>query len=586
MKNKIKLILSAILLFASCSGQNNSSNYSSKSESEINTSTKPPRPHTHEMSEWEIVKEADLFHTGEKERYCLSDDGYKESSIYYDFSEVEFKDKIYQYSGDEKEIRISGLLPKGIHVEYASNKRTELGTTFAKANFFNENNEIVETKEAYLTIVDYIGLPRIDINTENNAVINSKEEYTSSSISVSNCLDKFEMNNVSGGVRLRGNGTLGADKKPYRIKFDSKQSILGLNDGAKAKSWVLLAEYFDYSMLRNSSAFMLGDSLMDNKGYFSSDFTHINLYINNVFNGAYVLTEQQQVNKNRVDIYEPEKNEITKDIGYLLELDDYKDDVYFEISGSNHNAIDANGNNGGLPTKSYTIKSDIYSNEQKNFITKYTTNVYEIFYQAAVKNELYELDENFDLVKSTKFKTQYETINAVINVDSLIRSYILEEIMKDVDVGFSSYYMFVDFSKESKFKRMTFGAPWDFDWSSGNVNGDTYNTTGPYNSLHMGHMNPWLFLLSRTDFFNKMIMEYWDLFVKSGVFDFTYNQIEDISRTFRQDFAKNFQKWKVLGTSQHGYHSSDVYNIHSHMDASNCLKKWLKNRIEYLDFIW
>ena len=56
--------------------------------------------------------------------------------------------------------------------------------------------------------------------------------------------------------------------------------------------------------------------------------------------------------------------------------------------------------------------------------------------------------------------------------------------MKDIDVGFSSYYLFVDLSNESKFKKLTFGAPWDFDWSSGNVNGDFYyRTNNSYNSL-------------------------------------------------------------------------------------------------------
>lgn len=596
--NKMGLSLIMLLLISSCSNTNSSESTSnsevsnspviSNSTSESLSTTKPPRPHTHEMSEWVVTKEADLFHTGEKERHCLSDDGYQENDIYYDLSEVQFEDETYQYSGTQKKLTISGLLPKGIHVEYENNTQTSIGTTLAKAKFLDEDNNVVATKEAYLNVVAYMGLPRLDINTINSELINSKEVYTPSTISVSNCLSKYEMNSVSGGVRLRGNGTLEADKKPFRIKFDSKQNILGLNDGAKAKSWVLLAEYYDYSLLRNSSAFMLGDSLMDNKGYFSSDFTHVNLYVNNIFNGVYVLTEQQQVNKNRVDIYEPETNETSLDIGYLLEIDNYKDDIYFDIPSTSHSAIDSNGYQAEIPTRSYVIKSDIYANEQKEYISKYTTNVYEIFYQAVVNNCFYELDENHDLKLSTEITSQYEAINKVINVDSLFRSYILEEIIKDIDVGFSSYYLYVDFSAESKFKKMTFGAPWDFDWSSGNVdfNGKTYNTSGEYNSVHMEHMNPWLFLLSRSDFFEDTIKAYWELFTNSGVFDFVYRQIEDITVTYSQDFNRNFQKWDVLGKSLHVYHSSDVYNIHSHEDASDYLKNWLSRRIDYLNTIW
>ena len=46
-------------------------------------------------------------------------------------------------------------------------------------------------------------------------------------------------------MKGRGNTTWGLPKKPYQIKLDSKQDILGMG---KAKKWVLLANYGDRSL--------------------------------------------------------------------------------------------------------------------------------------------------------------------------------------------------------------------------------------------------------------------------------------------------------------------------------------------------
>ena len=42
------------------------------------------------------------------------------------------------------------------------------------------------------------------------------------------------------------------EKKPYQIKFLEKQEVLGMADD---KRWVLLAEHYDRSMIRNKLSF-------------------------------------------------------------------------------------------------------------------------------------------------------------------------------------------------------------------------------------------------------------------------------------------------------------------------------------------
>lgn len=104
-------------------------------------------------------------------------------------------------------------------------------------------------------------------------VIDSKINYTDMSFTISNSND--DLTNVSGGIRLRGNSTRVFSEKPYRIKFDKKQSLFGL---AKAKSWVLLADYLDSSGLHNYTALSLGGE-MDGLS-FTPTPNKVNVYLN------------------------------------------------------------------------------------------------------------------------------------------------------------------------------------------------------------------------------------------------------------------------------------------------------------------
>lgn len=148
----------------------------------------------------------------------------------------------------------------------------------------------------------------LTINTDGGASITSKENYVNSTISFTHSNDGWKLDAVTAGLRGRGNSTwLWYPKKPYRIKFEKKQSLMGL---PKAKSWVLLAEYRDPTNLMNSFVFELGQLM-------GLPYTNHNRYVELVLNGKnqglYHLTEQVQQNENRVAIDELN--------GYLIQLD-------------------------------------------------------------------------------------------------------------------------------------------------------------------------------------------------------------------------------------------------------------------------
>jgi hypothetical protein len=95
----------------------------------------------------------------------------------------------------------------------------------------------------------------VHINTFGAEVV-SKTKYIPMTLWIDNC--DSELEEVSGEIRLRGNTTRKYPKKPYRIKFEEKQSLFGLPE---AKSWVLLAEYLDPSALHNYTAFSIASQL-------------------------------------------------------------------------------------------------------------------------------------------------------------------------------------------------------------------------------------------------------------------------------------------------------------------------------------
>jgi len=109
-------------------------------------------------------------------------------------------------------------------------------------------------------------------------------------------------------IKVRGNSTSQTAKKPYRIQFGEKTSLFGRE---AAKSWVLLANFYDGTFALNAIAFELGRRLGLE---FTPTYQFVNLYINNKYMGIYQLTEQIQSNKGRVAINE-------KDGGWLVEFD-------------------------------------------------------------------------------------------------------------------------------------------------------------------------------------------------------------------------------------------------------------------------
>ena len=179
--------------------------------------------------------------------------------------------------------------------------------------------------QTYIVTISYSSLPVVYINTKNAAPVTSKENWLKETeIYITNA-GKYNVQYSESQIRGRGNTTWNYPKKPFAIKLDSKESVMGM---PKHKRWVLLANYVDKTCIRNSVAFEIArrSEGLDwtPRGY------HVDVVLNGVFMGNYFLCEQIKGDKNRVNITEMESTDIDEYSitgGYLLEVDKNFDEV-------------------------------------------------------------------------------------------------------------------------------------------------------------------------------------------------------------------------------------------------------------------
>jgi CotH protein. len=260
------------------------------------------------------------------------------------------------------------------------------------------------------------GLPIIFIYTKDGNPIVSKENYLQANVYVIDLENpKNDLTAVS-SVKGRGNDTWGLPKKPYRLKFNEKQSLFGLTD---AKNWILLANYRDYTLMMNSVAFELGQQ-------FGLPYTHhaipVEVVVNDVHLGSYVLTENKEVGKGRVNI--------DKSGGWFVEADNhYDEEPKFKSNILKLPLMISYPED--LPNSEYSfVKNDINQFEAKLFESNYPNNDF------------------MDLM----------------NVNTFIDYIMINDIVQNYDLLHpKSMYWY----KEGSDKKISLGPLWDFDWAFG-----------------------------------------------------------------------------------------------------------------------
>jgi len=257
-------------------------------------------------------------------------------------------------------------------------------------------------------------------------------------------------------VKTRGNSTWASVKKPFQIKLAVKTDLCQTGDSDNAsKTWILLANAFDPTLIHNTVAFDMSRQL----GLLTPDSRAVDLFFDHKYYGSYLLTEKVQVEKGRVNI---------DDNGYLLEMDlayGTQEDAY---------VIDSLGT-------CFVFKAPEEVTEgQKVFVT-------------SVLNQIIQATQNGGIDPATGMK-----IEDMVDLDSLAKLYVLEETVKDPDAFVSSIYFYIPSGG-----KLTAGPVWDFDSSFG-IRKDTGMDAISGRATHIGWMDSFFKLPE----FKKLVRKY------------------------------------------------------------------------------
>ena len=265
-------------------------------------------------------------------------------------------------------------------------------------------------------------------------------------------------------IKGRGNYTFTLSKKPYQIKLDKAADLCGLGE---AKTWILLANHFDNSLLRNKIVFDLADAVGLS---YSSRSQAVDLYVNNDYCGSYLLCEKVEIGNARIDITDLEKS--------TEKVNDAALDTY-----PKYGKPDEKGKNKGyqIPndpediTGGYLMELDYkarYKDEPSGFITSKGQPVVIKEPKAASKAQMEYISafmqgfENAVFAKDGKDSKTGKHYSEFVDMDSLVKKYLVEEIVKNFDANRSSLYYYKPSDKDSV---LAFAGPvWDYDIAIGN----------------------------------------------------------------------------------------------------------------------
>ena len=481
----------------------------------------------------------------------------------------------------------------------------------------------IETKSTAKDVMNFVTKPVTRHVAESIAswtpgyVMPPAPYYEACTVSLTDADRTVLLDAVTAEVKVRGNWTTSYEKKPLRIKFTESQNLLGLNDGATFKNWLLLAEYKDASLLRNKAALAMAEELLADDELYVSDAEFVEVVINGQYWGVYLLAEQQQVNKDRVNITEVPEGYTGTDIGYFMEFDGYymnEDPLQrFHVDYADNAALvpfdgeDGNGETmkclsdpeyGRKNDIGITIKSDIYDQAQRNFIASFVNNVYNIMYAAAYYDEAYIFNDTYTEIYKTTEITPQEAVERVVNISSLADTYLINELLCDADVYWSSFFLSADFGPEGD-KKLTFEAHWDFDSAMGNKNRCVDGTGfyaanivpdvngGPGRGGEYNTINPWLAVLAYEDWYQDIIRENWTKAFDSGVFERIYTMLGSDQERCKPAFDRNYTKWNNINHSSIASElSRESAACSTQEQAYEFLSDWLKKRVEFLNDYW
>ena len=293
---------------------------------------------------------------------------------------------------------------------------------FAEIEFYGHPGEGDDSQLFQLT-----NLPLVVVNTDGMRMMQSKDDKVNSTVHIISDGGTSLLSKKDTECKGRGNASWNFPKKPMRLKFPKKQTVLP-DAPAKCKKWTLINNYGDKSLMRNKIAFHMSRGI----GLSYTPYCQfVDLIFNGEYQGCYQLCDQVEVNPGRVEITEMTPDDIEGEAltgGYFIEIDAYanQEASWFESLR-------------GIPVTIKSPDEDEITPEQSAYIKDYFNK-----FETAVFT--------YGFTSETTGYRKY------LNLDSFLQYFIVGELDGNTDY-FWSIYM----SKERGEEKFVVGPVWDVD---------------------------------------------------------------------------------------------------------------------------
>jgi len=387
--------------------------------------------------------------------------------------------------------------------------------------------DIVASDSTYPPDITITGtLPVIYIDTEFGEPIVSKKEY----INATYWLDPMGMDGVEAigsaesplplQIRGRGHSSWKGTKKPYKIKLGSKTSMLGMPAN---KHWALLKPS------EHTIAGMELGKMLDMA--WTPSLRPVELVLNGAYWGLYFLTETVRIGKNRVNIYEQEDLETDPEMisgGWLVEIDNYADECQIQLPECSRWRM----------TLRYH-SPELLSDEQLQWLRMEFTRINKAIYA------------------NDKTSTDWEDH---IDVESMARFFILQEVMDNPD-GFSgSFYLHKDLGDGSKWIA---GPAWDLLCYNREKTDYTFKM-----KVHYSFTPHWIGEIIKYDSFCKAVAKVWNEVYPDKLSEI-YDYLDEVLLPLDLAWQTNYIRWNEVPPTT--------------PDLSQTLKAALRRNMEWFD---
>jgi hypothetical protein len=366
------------------------------------------------------------------------------------------------------------------------------------------------------------------------------------------------------GIEYRGSSSMMFPKKNYGIETrtitgtDSAVSLLGMPVEA---DWVMHGPYSDKSLVRNKLAY----DLSRNMGHYAPRTRFCELFVDNQYQGVYVLMEKIKRDSNRVNIAVLDSTDISGyDLtgGYIIKIDRSADGSYLDGWYSPHIGSGSQGI-GPFFAWHYPKWENILP-VQMNYI----------------KNKVTHFE---DALFSQNYRDPYAGYRPYIDVISFIDYFILVEVSKNVDGYRLSTFLYKD--RDDRDPRIHMGPVWDYDLAFGNADYYDASVTEGWNYpiVADGWGTPlwWTRFMSDSYFTDNLKCRWTSL--REGVL--SDESITDIINAYTDSIGdaqnRNFTQWPIHGM----YVWPNAFVGNSYFEDVNYLRTWILNRIAWLDII-